>query len=47
MMISLATRNIMKKWTSSIQNWGITVQQLSIIFEDRLKLDIELSSHQR
>lgn len=40
-LIYLATRNIMKKWTSPIQNWGITVQQLSIIFEDRLKLDIE------
>jgi len=46
-LIYLATRNIMKKWTAPIQNWGMTVQQLSIIFEDRLKLDIELSSHQR
>jgi len=40
-LIYLATRNIMKKWTSPIQNWGVTVQQLSIIFEDRLKLDIQ------
>ena len=40
-LIYLATRNIMKKWTSPIQNWGITVQQLSIIFEGRLKLDID------
>lgn len=40
-LIYLATKNIMKKWTSPIQNWGTTVQQLSIIFEDRLKLDIQ------
>jgi transposase-like protein len=40
-LIYLATKNVMKKWTSPIQNWGITVQQLSIIFEGRLKLDIQ------
>lgn len=40
-LIYLATKNVMKKWTSPIQNWGITVQQLSIIFDGRLKLDIK------
>lgn len=40
-LIYLATRNIMKKWTSPIQNWAITVQQLSIIFEGRLKLELQ------
>jgi transposase-like protein len=40
-LIYLATRNIMKKWTSPIQNWAITVQQLSIIFDGRLKLEIQ------
>lgn len=40
-LVYLATRNIMKKWTSPVQHWGTTVQQLSIIFENRLKLDIE------
>lgn len=40
-LVYLATRNILKKWTSPIQNWGMTVQQLSIIFEGRLKLDIQ------
>lgn len=40
-LLYLATRNIMKKWTSPIQNWAITVQQLSIIFEERLKLEIQ------
>ena len=40
-LVYLATRNIQKKWTSPIQHWGTTVQQLSIIFENRIKLDIE------
>lgn len=40
-IIYLATRNIQKKWTSPLQNWALTVQQLAIHFgEDRLKLDI-------
>lgn len=39
-LIYLATRNIKKKWTSPIQNWGITVQQLALKFENRLKLDV-------
>ena len=46
-LIYLATRNIMKKWTSPIHNWAITVKQLSIIFDGRLKLEIQWSSHQR
>jgi len=40
-LVHLATRNIQKKWTSPIHNWGLTVQQLSIKFEDRLRLDIQ------
>ncbi|MEJ7625935.1 MAG: IS256 family transposase [Ferruginibacter sp.] len=40
-LIYLATKNIEKKWTMPLQNWGITVSQLSIIFgEQRLKLII-------
>ncbi len=39
-LIYLATQNIQKKWTQPLQNWSITVSQLSIIFEDRLKLKI-------
>lgn len=42
-LVYLATRNIQKKWTSPLQNWGLTVQQLSIRFGDRLKLDIQNS----
>ncbi len=43
-LVYLATRNIQKKWTSPLQNWALTVQQLSIRFGDRLRLDIQNSS---
>lgn len=39
-LIYLAHRNISKKWTQPLQNWGLTVSQLSIIFGQRLKLKI-------
>src|SRR5665811_1182255 len=39
-LIYLATRNIEKKWTSPLQNWSLTVQQLYIKFGDRIDLDI-------
>ena len=39
-LIYLAQRNISKKWTQPLQNWGLTVSQLSIIFGERLKLKI-------
>jgi transposase-like protein len=39
-LIYLAYRNIRKKWTAPLQNWGMTVSQLSIWFQGRLKLDI-------
>ncbi len=42
-LVYLATRNIQKKWTSPLHNWGLTVQQLSIKFGDRMKLDIQKS----
>jgi transposase-like protein len=32
----LATMDIIKKWTSPVQNWGSTLAQLSIIFEGRI-----------
>ena len=40
-LVYLATRNIEKKWTSPLQNWSLTVQQLAIKFGDRLPLDLE------
>jgi len=39
-LVYLATKNIEKKWTSSLQNWSLTVQQLAIKFEGRLSLDL-------
>jgi transposase-like protein len=37
-LVYLATKNIEKKWTSPLQNWALTVQQLAIRFGDRLPL---------
>lgn len=42
-LVYLATKNIEKKWTSPLQNWSLTVQQLAIKFGDRLKLEIDHS----
>ena len=40
-LMYLATKNIEKKWTMPLQNWSITISQLSIIFgEQRLRLTI-------
>jgi putative transposase len=35
-LLYLAIRNIVKKWTMPVQNWPAAINQLSIIFEDRL-----------
>jgi putative transposase len=37
-LLYMALRNLMKKWTMPIQNWGAALNQLSIIFEGRLVL---------
>jgi len=37
-LVYLAYRNIRKKWTMPLANWGQTAQQLAIIFPDRFKL---------
>ncbi|GAA0564274.1 IS256 family transposase [Chitinophaga japonensis] len=39
-LVYLASQNIQKKWTQPLQNWSLTVSQLSIIFGDRLKLQL-------
>lgn len=39
-LIYLATKRIISKWTSPLQNWALTVQQLKIIFGERLELKI-------
>jgi putative transposase len=35
-LLYMALKNIMKKWTMPIRNWGTVVNQLTIIFEDRI-----------
>ncbi len=39
-LVYLATKNIEKKWTMPIPNWGSVAQQLSIKFGDRMPLDL-------
>jgi transposase-like protein len=39
-LVYLATKNREKKWTTPLQNWALTVQQLAIKFGDRLPLDL-------
>ena len=39
-IIYLAYCQIKKKWTSPLQNWALTVQQLSIRFGYRVKIDL-------
>jgi len=40
-LVYLATMRIQKKWTSPVQNWGLTAQQLAIKFEGRLDLGLQ------
>jgi putative transposase len=35
-LVYLASERIAEKWTMPIQNWGLTMQQLSIMFEGRM-----------
>lgn len=39
-LVYLATLNIEKKWTQPLQNWALTVSQLSIRFGERMKLEL-------
>ena len=39
-MLYLATQDIMKKWTSPLQNWSQTIAQLVIQFPERINLSI-------
>jgi transposase-like protein len=38
-LMFLIIKDISKKWTMPVQNWGLTISQLYIKFGDRLKLD--------
>ena len=37
-LLYLAHRDIAKKWTMPVQNWGLIISQLAIEFPDRVKL---------
>lgn len=37
-LLYLALRNIAKKWTMPIQNWGLAMNQFAILFGDRVPL---------
>jgi putative transposase len=39
-LIYLAVDNISRKWTSPLQNWALTAQQLHIKFGDRMRMDL-------
>jgi len=38
-LVYLATQRIMTKWTKPLPNWGLTIQQLSIMFDGRVPLN--------
>lgn len=39
-LLYLATENISEKWIQPVHNWALTVQQLSIRFGERMRIDI-------
>ncbi len=41
-LIYLAIQNISRKWTMPPRNWSQTISQLSVFFEGRLKLDLNV-----
>lgn len=41
-LVYLLARNIMAKWTMPIHNWALVIQQLAIIFEERLTDHLDL-----
>ncbi len=38
-LLFMALKNIMRKWTMPARNWALMINQLSIIFEGRIKLN--------
>lgn len=40
-LVFLASQQIQKKWSSPLQNWSLTVQQLAIKFGERMPLDLK------
>lgn len=46
-MVFLASRDIMKKWTSPLPKWPLIIQQLAIHFEGRVDLSLNLPPKQK
>ena len=41
-LVWLIAQNILKKWTSPLQKWALTAQQLYIHFPDRFEMDLNM-----
>jgi len=41
-LVYLLSQNIMAKWSMPVQNWALVIQQLAIIYEDRLDKHLEI-----
>ena len=41
-MLYLASRSIMRKWTTTIYNWALSAQQFVIIFGNRMQVDLNM-----
>jgi len=41
-LVWLVAQNILKKWTSPLQKWALTAQQLYIHFPDRFEMDLNM-----
>jgi putative transposase len=40
-LLKLVYQNISEKWTMPLHNWNLTLSQLFIMFEDRIKLHLQ------
>jgi transposase-like protein len=41
-LVYLLSQNIMAKWSMPVKNWALVIQQLAIIYEDRLDRHLEI-----
>ena len=41
-LVYLLSRNIMAKWSMPVHNWALVIQQLAIIYEDRLNRHLKI-----
>jgi len=41
--VYMVLENVSSRWTQPIQNWSLTLSQLSIKFKERLELDLNIN----